>query len=137
MVINMIADLSQGSGESEDENAVLARAGVTLAHARGLSDDERAWLLRTFTPTWMKEAEAGWNWFAKDATGVPVGFASYEQRRYRWWWLRRWTAQPEVGIFGPMGVDPHMRGKGLGCVLARRALDSIRALGYTRAAIPE
>jgi hypothetical protein len=136
MVINMVADLAGVPLAHSDDDAILASAGVTLLQRRGASEEEQAWIRRTFTLIWAKEAAAGWNWFTKDAAGATVGFASYEQRRYRWWWVRRWLKQPDVGIFGPMGVDPALRGKHLGCLLARRALESIKQLGFARAVIP-
>src|ERR1017187_3972370 len=136
MVTNMVADLVGSAALADDESGILARAGVSLVQRKGTTHDEREWLHRHFSPMWEKEASAGWNWFAKDAVGNTVGFASYEQRRYRFWWLRRWLKQPDVGVFGPMGVEESMRGKRLGCVLARRALASIHELGYARAVIP-
>ena len=136
MVTNMVVDVANASFVRADDDAILASVGVTLVNRRGATDEEQAWIARTFTPTWAKEAAAGWNWFAKDAAGQTVGFAGYEQRRYRWWWIRRWLKQSDVGIFGPLGVDPRQRDHGLGCLLTRRALDSIRELGFARAVIP-
>jgi len=136
MVINMVVDLANAPLARAADDEILAKAGATLVNRRGASEEEQAWIRRAFTPTWAKEAAAGWNWFAKDATGVTIGFASYEQRRYKWWWVRQWLKQADVGIFGPMGVDSAQRGKHLGCLLARRALESIRGLGFARAVIP-
>lgn len=132
----MIVDLVDASFATADEEAVLRQSGVTLSHRRGVSPEDLAWVRRVFNTTWAMEARAGWNWIAKDANGATVGFASYEQRRFRWWWIRRWLEQPDIGIFGPMGVAPELRGKGIGCVLARHALASIKALGFEHALIP-
>jgi hypothetical protein len=136
MVINMVVDLPGMSFVRADDEAILAAAEVTLLNRRGASEEEQAWIRRTFSPTWAKEAAVAWNWFAKNAAGATVGFATYEQRRYRWWWVRQWLKQPDVGIFGPMGVEPAWRSKHIGCLLARRALESIGGLGFTRAVIP-
>lgn len=136
MVINMVVDLKGTSFTPTDDDTILASAGVTLLDRRGASEEEQAWIRHTFTPTWAKEAAVAWNWFAKNTAGETVGFATYEQRRYRWWWVRHWLKQPDVGIFGPMGVAPAWRSKHLGCLLARQALESLRTLGFARAVIP-
>jgi hypothetical protein len=136
MVTNMVVDLTDASFVKAEDGDNLASLGLTLTNRRGTTDEERAWIARTFTPTWAKEAAAGWNWFAQDSAGAIAGFASYEQRRYRWWWLRGWLKQPDVGVFGPMGVALEWRGKRVGCALARRALESLRELGFARAVIP-
>lgn len=136
MVINMVVDLASTSFAKADDDQILAAAGVTLLNRRGASEEEQSWIRQTFSPTWAKEAAVAWNWFAKSASGATVGFSTYEQRRYRWWWVRQWLKQPDVGIFGPMGVDPAWRARRLGCLLARRALESIAELGFARALIP-
>ncbi len=132
----MLVDLRTAPLETPDESATLAAAGVTLAQSKGTSADERAWVARTFDGRWPKEAAAGWNWYAKDSAGATAGFATYEQRTYRWWWLRGWLDRTDIGIFGPMGVEEHLRGKGIGRILTRRALASLRDLGFTYGLIP-
>jgi acetyltransferase (GNAT) family protein len=136
MVTNMIVELDAVSLETADDEASLTSAGITLVNGHGAGPTEQDWIRKNFTTTWAKEAAVASNWFARDAGGRLVGFASYEQRHYRWWWLRNWLRQPDVGIFGPVGVAESMRGKHVGCVLTRRALSSIKALGFKRAVIP-
>jgi len=131
----MVVELADSPLDTAEDEAVLKRSGITLVNKRGADEEEQAWIRRNFTPTWAKEASYAWNWFARDSGGV-VGFASYEQRHYRWWWLRAWLRQTDVGIFGPVGVNPALRGRHIGCVLTRRALASIKQLGYKRAVIP-
>ena len=41
-----------------------------------------------------------------------------------------------LGFFGPTGVVPAMRGRGLGCALLRASLADLARLGYERAVIP-
>ena len=41
-----------------------------------------------------------------------------------------------LGFFGPTGVIPSMRGRGLGCALLRASLSDLRELGYEHAIIP-
>jgi GNAT superfamily N-acetyltransferase len=136
LIINMIVDLRTAPLATPGEEELLAAAGLTLAHANGTSEEEHRWIERTFDGQWPKEAAAGWNWFAKDHAGSTAGFATYEQRKYHWWWLRGWLDRRDVGLFGPMGVDQRLRGKGIGRVLARRALASLRDLGFAQALIP-
>ncbi len=54
----------------------------------------------------------------------------------RYHWLRAWAERDSVGVFGPLGVVERARGSGLGTVLARAALYSLRERGYRRALIP-
>lgn len=131
----MLVELDGASFASADEAIVLEGARATLTHAKGASPDELGWIASAFGGRWPDEAAAGWNWFAKDVDCKTVGFATYEQRACRWWWLERWFDQPDVGIFGPMGVDPSMRGKSLGKILLRRALASLQERGFARALI--
>lgn len=136
MIVNMLVELDGRSFENEHEAEQLAAVGARLEHHEGATEEESAWIARTFRGRWADEARAGWNWFAKDAAGATVGFATYEQREIHWWWLEGWLRQRDVGIFGPMGVERNLRGKNVGCILARRALSSIQGLGFRRALIP-
>lgn len=135
MIINMIVDLTSTSFETPDESTVLTAAGVSLVGREGTGPDDVDWIRNTFHGKWHEEAAAGWNWFARAALG-PVGFATYAQRSIRFWWLDKWWDRDDVGIFGPMGVDRKMRGQHIGVVLARRALGSLKAMGYAQALIP-
>ena len=136
MVTNMIVELGGSLLEPSDETGVLSKTGTTLVKRQGASFEEIDWIRRTFNPLWGKEASVGWNWFAKSADGKTVGFACFEQRALRFWWIKRWLKKKDVGIFGPLGVDPARRSRGLGCLLVRRTLASLRELGYSRAVIP-
>ena len=136
MVTNMIVELSASFLESSNEAAVLSKTGASLVKRQGASAEEVGWIRRTFNSLWGREASEGWNWFAKSGDGRTVGFACFEQRTLRFWWIKRWLAKTDVGIFGPLGVDPSVRGHGLGCLLVHRALGSLRELGYSRAVIP-
>ena len=135
MIVNLIVDLTAGSFETPEESTVLAAAGVNLVGREGAAPDDLDWIRRTFHGRWHEESAASWNWFARAALG-PVGFAAYGQRSIKFWWLEKWWDREDVGIFGPMGVDPKMRGAHLGVVLARRALGSLKAMGYAQAIIP-
>ena len=131
----MLVDLTDHSFDTPDESTVLAAAGVDLLNRQGTSEDDHAWIRRTFHGRWHEEAAAGWNWVTRGTHGT-VGFATYGQHSIRFWWLDAWWDRPDVGIFGPMGVDRKMRGLHLGVVLARRALHSLKEMGFAHAVIP-
>ena len=131
----MLVDLAESSFDTPDEATILASAGVDLIQRQSTSDDDRKWIRRTFLGRWHEEAAAGWNWFLRSTKGT-VGFATYGQHDIRFWWLDAWWDRPDVGIFGPMGVDKRMRGMHLGVVLARRALGSLKEMGFAHAVIP-
>lgn len=134
MIVNMLVDLS-ASFTTENEADLLSAAGVTLEHRHGAEERDIAWIRAVFGGEWHSEAASGWNWFARKADGTLGGFCTYGQRGHRWWWIAHWLDQPGVGIFGPMGVDPALRGRQIGKVLARRALASMKAQGLARAVI--
>jgi GNAT superfamily N-acetyltransferase len=134
MIVNMLVDLS-ASFATDDEARLLSAAGLSLEHRHGATERDLAWILATFGGEWHNESAAGWNWFARAADGEPAGFCTYGQRSYRWWWIEHWIDQPDVGIFGPMGVGRSWRGKQIGRILARRALGSMKSDGLARAVI--
>ncbi len=135
MIVNMLVDLAGQRFDTPEEPEMLAAAGVDLVSRQGASEDDLGWIRRTFNGRWHEEAAAGWNWFARTARGT-VGFAAYGQHSIRFWWLDAWWDRPDVGIFGPMGVDRRLRGLRLGAILARRALGSLKEMGYAQAVIP-
>jgi GNAT superfamily N-acetyltransferase len=99
---------------------VLRRA---LAPERRLVVD---WVEAQFGPGWAGECEAA---FAATPTrcmiaiekGVLLGFAAWDV-----------TA---LGFFGPTGVGPNARGKGVGAALLREVLKAMRDAGYGYAII--
>jgi phosphoribosylglycinamide formyltransferase-1 len=99
--------------------------------------DERtlAWIDATFGGVWSSEAAAGSNVIARRA-GSPVGFATFAPKGLTFSWLTGLAREPDVGIFGPFGVTPEERGKGLGRLLLGSALEALRARGYARAIVP-
>src|SRR5690348_16180178 len=131
----MIVDLNSQTFETSDESKLLTAAGVELVNREGASPEEADWIRKTFRGRWHEEAAASWNWFAAAKSGT-AGFAAYGQRTIHWWWLEKWLDRPEVGIFGPMGVSKKFRGMHIGVVLARRALGSLKEMGYAQAIIP-
>src|SRR5476651_1896689 len=104
MIVNMLVELTS-SFPTENEDALLRAAGLTLEHRHGAADRDLAWIRKVFGGSWHSESASGWNWFARQSDGLPGGFCTYGQRLHRWWWIEHWLDQPGVGIFGPMGVD--------------------------------
>jgi phosphoribosylglycinamide formyltransferase 1 len=99
--------------------------------------DERmlAWIDDIFGGSWSSEAFTGANVVAR-CNGEPVGFATFDAAGLTFAWLQGVAREPGVGLFGPVGVVPDKRNRGLGTVLLRRALDALRRRGYRRALIP-
>lgn len=125
---NLIVDLDRTfESESVDD----------IELAIGDRDDERmlAWIDDVFGGSWSSEAFAGSN-IAAWRNGDPVGFATVDALGLTFSWLETLAREPGVGLFGPLGVAPGERGRGLGTILLRRALDSLRQRGYARALIP-
>jgi len=135
VIVNMLVDLRSADFTTPDEPTILAACGAALVDREGGSQDDLAWIRRTFRGKWADETRASRNWIARGSLG-PLGFASYGQHSIYYWWLESVWNRSDVGIFGPMGVDPKLRGMRLGVVLARRALRSLKAAGYAEAIIP-
>ncbi|MDQ6780257.1 MAG: N-acetyltransferase [Candidatus Eremiobacteraeota bacterium] len=135
-IVNMLVDLDGLRVDRRAHDALLASLALTISLVHGATDADARWIAATFGGVWPQESQAGWNWFIRDGLGNSRGFATYEQRSLHHWWLDAWLDDSSVGMFGPMGVDPALRGKGLGCVLTQRALLSLKDLGFSQALIP-
>jgi phosphoribosylglycinamide formyltransferase-1 len=117
------------------ERAPAAFPGLRIEPPSPAGDRTLAWIDETFGGWWSSEARAGSNAtaFRGDA---PVGFATIDPRGMRFAWLRGLAREPGVGVFGPFGIAPALRGSGLGAILLRLALSELRARGYARALVP-
>src|SRR5689334_1032400 len=82
-----------------------------------------AFVRRTFGEIWAFEAAHGILFHTEDANEI-TGFAAYEANNRG------------LGFFGPTGVAPAHRGKGLGTILLRACLADARRRGYPRVVIP-
>jgi phosphoribosylglycinamide formyltransferase-1 len=111
------------------------REGIRVERFHAPPDAVLAWIDAEFGGSWSSEAFAGGMWLAHDRKG-PLGFATFDPRGLRFAWLREWRDRPEAGIFGPFGVAPAARGRGLGALLLHAALGSLRERGYRDALIP-
>lgn len=84
------------------------------------------WVGRHFSPKWVSESSIAMNHqppgcLIATCNQCIIGFACYDA-----------TAR---GYVGPMGVDPSVRGSGVGKALLIAALEQMRALGYVYAII--
>ncbi|HYL26345.1 MAG TPA: GNAT family N-acetyltransferase [Candidatus Nitrosotalea sp.] len=94
-----------------------------------------AWIDDVFGGFWSSEADAGSSLIAR-CDGAAAGFATIDAVGLTFAWLDGLAREPGVGLFGPFGVAPRARDRGLGRELLRRALNVLRSQGYARALIP-
>ncbi len=128
-ILNLVVDLSL-------ERAVPPLPGGVEISAPVPADERTlAWIDETFGGTWSCEAYLGRSAVAR-RDGSPVGFATISPRGLRFSWLDGLARKAGVGIFGPFGVAPQERGRGIGRALLNRALDALRDTGFARAIVP-
>ena len=113
----------------------LPAAGITPLREHRTPERILGWIDAEFGGTWSSEAALGGIWIFEDAAG-PVAFAAFDPRGLRFHWLRSWAERGAVGIFGPIGVVERARGKGLGTILVRASMYSLRERGYRQGLIP-
>lgn len=88
-----------------------------------------AFVEREFGRIWRFEAAKAFetavpNAFIAEEDGEIAGFAVHD------------VNNRGLGFFGPTGVVPALRGRGIGCNLLLASLADLRRLGYARAVIP-
>jgi len=140
LAVNLLVDFA----DERFDVAAAARAhrtaealGFRLVHAARADDRLAAWIDWQFAPSWWSaEARESEVWVAQDQRGDIGGFAAFDSHGLRLPWLREYHAQTGIGIFGPFGIAPEQRKKGLGTALLDAALCSLRAKHYARALIP-
>ncbi|GAC1313419.1 MAG: hypothetical protein NVS2B3_04130 [Vulcanimicrobiaceae bacterium] len=137
--VNLLVDLGDPLFAQDDVHhaieALDREGGVYAGREHRTPERILGWIDGTFGGVWSHEAAAGGIWIAQRG-GEPVGFASYDARGLRYRWLRAWTTRDGVGIFGPLGVAVAERGRGVGGVLLRAGLFSLRERGYRQALVP-
>jgi len=110
-----------------DPNEALAQYGIKIKRALPCDRGEiREFITREFSSGWADEAEKGLfnaptSLFIATFEERVVGFAAYDC-----------TA---LGYYGPLGVDPSMRKKGIGEALSTTCLRAMREKGYGYAII--
>jgi GNAT superfamily N-acetyltransferase len=106
----------------EPHLAPLRARGIVVRRSRSYEMSQtRRFVLRLFTEQWADETQIAFS-------RVPISchVATYE-RKIIGFAVADVTAR---GFFGPTGVDPAYRGKGLGSALLLAALHGLRDLGY-------
>lgn len=138
-VVNLLVDLDAPLFAQDDVHhaiEALDRVGGTYVYREHRTPERiLAWIDAEFGGTLSLDAAAGGIWIAERA-GKPVGFAAFDARGLRHHWLRAWTQRDGVGICGPLGIAEAARGGGIGRVLVRAALFSLRERGYRQALLP-
>ncbi|MBC8103364.1 MAG: GNAT family N-acetyltransferase [Cytophagales bacterium] len=107
---------------TDEKLAALRESGIVVRRAYPFDLSRvRRFVARHFTEGWADEAEAAFArlpitcWIAVSEKRV-IGFACVES-----------TAK---AFFGPTGVDPAERGKGIGAALLLASLHDLRSQGY-------
>jgi ribosomal protein S18 acetylase RimI-like enzyme len=126
---NMTAELDHDAFETADEEAELARAGITVRRACDQDTGAVRQFLERHWPPWQQEVRCSMS------RRPPALHLAYRGRE-----LLAFSAfdgnNAGTGSFGPMGTAPSARGLGIGQVLLRRCLKDIKAAGFSRAIIP-
>jgi phosphoribosylglycinamide formyltransferase-1 len=109
--------------------------GIEVAPPARADERTLAWIDDIFGGSWSSEVNTGEVIIARRDRN-PIGFAAFDPKGLRFAWLDALGREPGTGIFGPFGVAPEERNRGLGRLLLLRALDAMRARGFVRALIP-
>ncbi len=110
-----LPDVTEQETKLKQQGIIVRRAGTYEMHLVA------SWVGKVFSPKWVSEMQIA---FARMPVSCMiatkdhcvVGFACYDVT-FR-------------GAFGPMGVDPSVRGCGVGKVLLVRSLKSLHELGF-------
>ena len=125
---NMLAQLTERSFDTSQEEQSLAAAGITVRRlALGDQEGVREFMLRAFSHGWLEETLLAYDntpvtCHVAVVNGVIEGFAACQVCGEGW--------------FGPMGTTALLRGRHIGRVLMYRCFRDLRDLGYKEAVIP-
>jgi len=137
--VNLLVDLDDPLFAQDDVHhaieALDREGGIYAGREHRTPERVLGWIDGEFGGVRSHEAAAGGLWLASRA-GAPVGFAAFDARGLRYHWLHAWAQREGVGIFGPFGIGETARRCGIGRVLLRAALFSLRERGYRQALIP-
>ena len=115
-------DLPSGAAECER----LRSEGVVCRRAESYERTEVLKYVRSQFPNWEDEAAAAFS------TVPPTVFIAVEQRSVQGFACYNVT---RPNYFGPTGVAPDQRGRGIGKVLLLQCLEALAAEGYAYAII--
>lgn len=127
--INLICDVWRNRFDCSKEIDELKQQGFFIKRAEKQDKEIITDFLNREFPFWITEVD---NAFSNDPIttyiciyeGKCVGFSNYEGNN------------KGTGWFGPMGVLPITRGKGIGAILCKLCLNGIADLGFGEAIIP-
>ncbi len=113
----------------------LEASGVVPLREHRAPERILSWIDAEFGGTASLDAATGGIWIAQDASG-PIGFAAYDTLGLEYHWMEHWSQRRSAGTFGPFGVVPRARGKGIGTTLLAASMFSLAERGYREALIP-
>lgn len=127
--INLLCDVSPDIFPYDDKVEKLKEDGFIIRRAEKADWTELKKFLLTNWECWVAEAANSYDndpvtLYICEYQSKVVGFSGYEGNNRR------------MGWFGPMGVDPITRGKGIGALLCLLCLRDIALLGHRKAIIP-
>jgi len=127
--INLICDVNTQMIDEQKEKKRLEKEGFVLKKASEEDWEGLEKFLKANWECWIDEARSSFDNTPKTIyicihKGAVVGFCGYEGNNRG------------MGWFGPMGVDPITRGKGIGAAICLLCLQEIALLGHKRAIIP-
>jgi len=137
--VNLLADLDERFSPTAGDAASQRLAAAAYAIVESEKPQERylSWIDLAFGGTWSSEVARSSAIFAtKHGEESPVAVVAYGAKGLKFFWLRAWSARPDVGILGPIGVVPSHRDGPLHEALLQLALCRMRAAGYRHALIP-
>jgi N-acetylglutamate synthase-like GNAT family acetyltransferase len=127
--VSMIGPLRANSWDTPDAEQRFETEGVAFRRA-GRSDLQPTLdFIRTGFPYWTAEAATCFlrrpiSLHLAEELGIVIGFAAYDANN------------PGLAWFGPTGVQPDKRRRGIGEVLLKRCLRDLRDQGHEEAVIP-
>ena len=127
--MNLICDVRPGQFDVSADIDRLEREGFQIKRADSVDKERVLKFLRAEFPAWVGEVLECYrnrpiSLYICYHQGEVVGFSAYEGNNRN------------TGWFGPMGVLPMTRGRGIGRVLCQLCLGDIARQGHTQSIIP-